>query len=140
MLFRQLQDEKQAEKDFELLADLDPAHKDLPRFARKPRYYAAHILYALLDICGKEEILDNRKDVEENGSSKTSTEEIDGSIKTLNNEETTKPPVDDAGENADEGEGEHDEDIADSQESPASDDHLEEEPPVDSSNEDSKKK
>lgn len=83
MLFRQLQDEAQAEKDLELLSKLNPAHKDLPRFARKPRYYAAHILYALLDVCCKDDITNNRKPVEEDGSSKTS---MDDSSKALTND------------------------------------------------------
>lgn len=112
-LFRQLHDEKQAEKDLKLLTDHCPLHKDIDRFSRNPRYYASHILYALLDVCSQEEIIRNREPLEGNGSSNTSTEDgvdsgssetltehdaPDGSSKTLSDDKA-KTSSDDDGKN-----------------------------------------
>ena len=99
MLFHQLHDESQAENDLKLLVKKNPLHKDLHRFARNPRRYAGDILYVLLDVCSRNEIVDNRKSLEtpeepaEDGSSKALTDTgenkdaVDDSLK--NNNENT---------------------------------------------------
>lgn len=63
-LFRELHNEHMADRDLQLLKAKLPLHGGLSTFARNPRYYSAHILYDLLDVCSKEEILENRKPIE----------------------------------------------------------------------------
>lgn len=62
--FHRLRGEKHGAADLKLLADENPTHKKLARFARDPKRYANDILYALLEVCSAEEIMENREDCE----------------------------------------------------------------------------
>lgn len=62
--FHRLRGEKHGAADLKLLADENPTHKKLARFARDPKRYANDILYALLEVCSAEAIMENREDCE----------------------------------------------------------------------------
>lgn len=108
-LFNKLRGAGHAEADLALLEDVNPRHPKLTRFARDPKRYADEILYALLDECDEEDIVDHRiyfEKLNENlndtstgegqepidGSSDTSAEgeqeSADGSSNTSTEEET----------------------------------------------------
>ena len=59
-LFNKLRGADHAEADLALLEDVNPRHPKLTRFARDPKRYADEILYALLDECDEEDIVDHR--------------------------------------------------------------------------------
>ena len=59
-LFNKLRGADHAEADLDLLEDVNPRHPKLTRFARDPKRYADEILYALLDECDEEDIVDHR--------------------------------------------------------------------------------
>lgn len=59
-LFNKLRGTVHAEADLALLEDANPRHPKLTRFARDPKRYADEILYALLDECDEEDIVDHR--------------------------------------------------------------------------------
>lgn len=59
-LFNKLRGAVHAEADLALLEDANPRHPKLTRFARDPKRYADEILYALLDECDEEDIVDHR--------------------------------------------------------------------------------
>lgn len=59
-LFNKLRGAGHAEADLALLEDVNPRHPKLTRFARDPKRYADEILYALLDECDEEDIVDHR--------------------------------------------------------------------------------
>ena len=59
-LFNKLRGADHAEADLDLLEDVNPRHPKLIRFARDPKRYADEILYALLDECDEEDIVDHR--------------------------------------------------------------------------------
>ena len=59
-LFNKLRGEGHAEADLSLLEDANPRNPKLTRFARDPKRYADEILYALLDECDEEDIVDHR--------------------------------------------------------------------------------
>jgi hypothetical protein len=107
-LFNKLRGVDHAEADLALLKEVNPRHPKLTRFARDPKRYADEILYALLDECDEEDIVDHRIYFEklneniddtpaddgqgpEGGSSNTSTDDkqppVDGSSNTLTGEE-----------------------------------------------------
>ena len=107
-LFNKLRGADHAEADLTLLEDANPRHPKLTRFARDPKRYADEILYALLDECDEEDIVDHRiyfEKLDENiddtpaddgqgpegGSSNTSTDDkqtpADGSSNTSTGEE-----------------------------------------------------
>ena len=107
-LFNKLRGVDHAEADLALLKEANPRHPKLTRFARDPKRYADEILYALLDECDEEDIVDHRiyfEKLDENiddtpaddgqgpegGSSNTSTDDkqtpVDGSSNTLTGEE-----------------------------------------------------
>ena len=73
--FHHLRNEKHGAADLELLADRNPIHKNLARFARDPKRYANDILYALLDVCSAEEIEENREDCEFVGEGENTSHE-----------------------------------------------------------------
>ena len=95
-LFNKLRGADHAESDLALLKEVNPRHPKLIRFARDPKRYADEILYALLDECDEEDIVDHRiyfEKLNENAndaSSKTLTETeqnpLDGSSDTLTGE------------------------------------------------------
>ena len=59
-LFNKLRGVDHAETDLALLKEANPRHPKLTRFARDPKRYADEILYALLDECDEEDIVDHR--------------------------------------------------------------------------------
>ena len=59
-LFNKLRGADHAEADLALLDDANPRNPKLTRFARDPKRYADEILYALLDECDDEDIVDHR--------------------------------------------------------------------------------
>ena len=59
-LFNKLRGADHAEADLDLLEDVNPRHPKLTRFSRDPKRYADEILYALLDECDEEDIVDHR--------------------------------------------------------------------------------
>ena len=59
-LFNKLRGADHAESDLALLEEVNPRHPKLIRFARDPKRYADEILYALLDECDEEDIVDHR--------------------------------------------------------------------------------
>lgn len=59
-LFNKLRGAGHAEADLALLEDVNTRHPKLTRFARDPKRYADEILYALLDECDEEDIVDHR--------------------------------------------------------------------------------
>ena len=59
-LFNKLRGADHAEADLDLLEDVNPRNPKLTRFARDPKRYADEILYALLDECDEEDIVDHR--------------------------------------------------------------------------------
>ena len=59
-LFNKLRGTGHAEADLALLEEVNPRHPKLTRFARDPKRYADEILYALLDECDEEDIVDYR--------------------------------------------------------------------------------
>ena len=59
-LFNKLRGTVHAEADLALLEDVNPRYPKLTRFARDPKRYADEILYALLDECDEEDIVDYR--------------------------------------------------------------------------------
>ena len=59
-LFNKLRCADYAEADLALLEDANPRHPKLTRFARDPKRYADEILYALLNECDEEDIVDHR--------------------------------------------------------------------------------
>ena len=59
-LFNKLRGADHAESDLALLKEVNPRHPKLIRFARDPKRYADEILYALLDECDEEDIVDHR--------------------------------------------------------------------------------
>lgn len=59
-LFNKLRGTVHAEADLALLEDANPRHPKLTRFARDPKRYADEILYALLNECDEEDIVDHR--------------------------------------------------------------------------------
>ena len=59
-LFNKLRGADHAEADLALLKEANPRHPKLTRFARDPKRYADEILYALLDECDEEDIIDHR--------------------------------------------------------------------------------
>lgn len=59
-LFNKLRGAGHAESDLALLEDANPRHPKLTRFARDPKRYADEILYALLDECDEEDIVEHR--------------------------------------------------------------------------------
>ena len=59
-LFNKLRGTVHAEADLALLEDVNPRYPKLTRFARDPKRYADEILYALLDECDEEDIVDHR--------------------------------------------------------------------------------
>ena len=59
-LFNKLRGADHAEADLALLKEVNPRHPKLTRFARDPKRYADEILYALLDECDEEDIVDHR--------------------------------------------------------------------------------
>jgi hypothetical protein len=59
-LFNKLRGAGHAEADLALLEDVNPRHPKLTRFSRDPKRYADEILYALLDECDEEDIVDHR--------------------------------------------------------------------------------
>lgn len=90
-LFNKLRGADHAEADIDLLEDVNHRHPKLTRFARDPKRYADEILYALLDECDEEDIVDHRiyfdklneniddapeddKQIPDDGSSDTSAE------------------------------------------------------------------
>ena len=94
-LFNKLRGADHAEADLDLLEDVNPRHPKLTRFSRDPKRYADEILYALLDECDEEDIVDHRiyfdklneniddapaddKQIPDDGSSNTSTVEEQG--------------------------------------------------------------
>lgn len=94
-LFNKLRGADHAEADLTLLEDANPRHPKLTRFSRDPKRYADEILYALLDECDEEDIVDHRisfekldenivdapaddKQIPDDGSSNTSTVEEQG--------------------------------------------------------------
>ena len=108
-LFNKLRGADHAESDLALLKEVNPRHPKLIRFARDPKRYADEILYALLDECDEEDIVDHRIYFEklneniddtpvndeqgpEGGSSDTSDDDkqtpADGSSNTSTEEET----------------------------------------------------
>ena len=109
-LFNKLRGADYAEADLDLLEDANPRHPKLTRFARDPKRYADEILYALLDECYEEDIVDHRisfeklnenivdapvddKQIPDDGSSDTSDDDKqipdDGSSDTSTEEETS---------------------------------------------------
>ena len=145
-LFNKLRGTVHAEADLALLEDANPRHPKLIRFARDPKRYADEILYALLDECDEEDIVDHRiyfEKLNENiddtpaddkqgpvdGSSNTSAEEKqipdDGSSNTSAEEE--QGPADGSSNTSTEGE------------TPEGENQQESEQP-DTADEDSKKK
>ena len=91
-LFNKLRGADHAEADLALLDDANPRHPKLTRFARDPKRYADEILYALLDECDEEDIVDHRisfeklneniddapvddKQIPDDGSSNTSSDD-----------------------------------------------------------------
>ena len=107
-LFNKLRGADHAEADLDLLEDVNPRNPKLTRFARDPKRYADEILYALLDECDEEDIVDHRisfeklneniddapvddKQIPDDGSSDTSAEgkqiPDDGSSNTSTEEE-----------------------------------------------------
>ena len=129
-LFNKLRGADHAEADLDLLEDVNPRHPKLTRFARDPKRYADEILYALLDECDDEDIVDHRisfeklneniddapaddKQIPDDGSSDTSDDDKqipdDGSSDTSTEEETSggenqqesgQPDAADPGENS----------------------------------------
>lgn len=145
-LFNKLRGADHAEADLALLKEVNPRHPKLIRFARDPKRYADEILYALLDECDEEDIVDHRiyfEKLNENiddtpaddkqgpvdGSSNTSAEEKqipdDGSSNTSAEEE--QGPADGSSNTSTEGE------------TPEGENQQESEQP-DTADEDSKKK
>ena len=59
-LFNKLRGADHAEADLDLLEDVNPRHPKLTRFSRDPKRYADEILYAILDECDEEDIVDHR--------------------------------------------------------------------------------
>ena len=59
-LFNKLRGADHAEADLALLEDVNHRHPKLTRFSRDPKRYADEILYALLDECDEEDIVDHR--------------------------------------------------------------------------------
>lgn len=59
-LFNKLRGAGHAEADLALLEEVNPRHPKLTRFSRDPKRYADEILYALLDECDEEDIVDHR--------------------------------------------------------------------------------
>ena len=59
-LFNKLRGADHAEADLALLEEVNPRHPKPIRFARDPKRYADEILYALLDECDEEDIVDHR--------------------------------------------------------------------------------
>ena len=59
-LFNKLRGTGHAEADLALLEEVNPRHPKLTRFSRDPKRYADEILYALLDECDEEDIVDHR--------------------------------------------------------------------------------
>ena len=59
-LFNKLRGTGHAEADLALLKEVNPRHPKLTRFSRDPKRYADEILYALLDECDEEDIVDYR--------------------------------------------------------------------------------
>lgn len=59
-LFNKLRGTGHAEVDLALLEEVNPRHPKLTRFSRDPKRYADEILYALLDECDEEDIVDHR--------------------------------------------------------------------------------
>ena len=109
-LFNKLRGADHAEADLDLLEDVNPRNPKLTRFARDPKRYADEILYALLDECDDEDIVDHRisfeklneniddapaddKQIPDDGSSNTSVDDKqipdDGSSNTSTEEETS---------------------------------------------------
>ena len=109
-LFNKLRGADHAEADLDLLEDVNPRNPKLTRFARDPKRYADEILYALLDECDEEDIVDHRiyfeklneniddapaddKQIPDDGSSNTSVDDKqipdDGSSDTSTEEETS---------------------------------------------------
>ena len=91
-LFNKLRGADHAEADLALLDDANPRHPKLTRFSRDPKRYADEILYALLDECDEEDIVDHRisfeklneniddapvddKQIPDDGSSNTSSDD-----------------------------------------------------------------
>ena len=91
-LFNKLRGADHAEADLALLKEVNPRHPKLTRFARDPKRYADEILYALLDECDEEDIVDHRisfeklneniddapvddKQIPDDGSSNTSSDD-----------------------------------------------------------------
>ena len=110
-LFNKLRGADHAEADLDLLEDVNPRNPKLTRFARDPKRYADEILYALLDECDDEDIVDHRisfeklneniddapaddKQIPDDGSSDTSDDDKqipdDGSSDTSTEEETSE--------------------------------------------------
>ena len=109
-LFNKLRGTVHAEADLALLEDVNPRYPKLTRFARDPKRYADEILYALLDECDEEDIVDHRiyfEKLNENLND-TSTgkgqEPIDGSSDT--SAEGEKEPKDGSSDTSAEGEQE----------------------------------
>ena len=109
-LFNKLRGADHAEADLDLLEDVNPRNPKLTRFARDPKRYADEILYAILDECDEEDIVDHRisfekldenivdapaddKQIPDDGSSDTSDDDKqipdDGSSDTSTEEETS---------------------------------------------------
>ena len=59
-LFNKLRGADHAEADLALLKEVNPRQPKLIRFARDPKRYADEILYAILDECDEEDIVDHR--------------------------------------------------------------------------------
>ena len=59
-LFNKLRGTGHAEADLALLEEVNPRHPKLTRYSRDPKRYADEILYALLDECDEEDIVDHR--------------------------------------------------------------------------------
>ena len=91
-LFNKLRGADHSEADLALLDDANPRHPKLTRFSRDPKRYADEILYALLDECDEEDIVDHRiyfeklneniddapaddKQIPDDGSSNTSSDD-----------------------------------------------------------------
>ena len=110
-LFNKLRGADHAEADLALLKEVNPRHPKLTRFARDPKRYADEILYALLNECDEEDIVDHRiyfeklneniddapaddKQIPDDGSSNTSVDDKqipdDGSSDTSTEEETSE--------------------------------------------------
>ena len=114
-LFNKLRGADHAEADLDLLEDVNPRNPKLTRFARDPKRYADEILYALLDECDEEDIVDHRisfekldenivdapaddKQIPDDVSSDTSTEEETSGGE--NQQESEQPDTADPGEDS----------------------------------------